>query len=193
VAWVEERTGAVMGPGGRHAAMSTHNRLLSLGPGRFLEVIAIDPEAPDPGRPRWFELDTPAMQARLQRGPALVHWVARADDLDGAIAALALGSPEVLALARGDYRWRIGVPRDGSLALGGAAPTLIGWVGAHPAERLPASGCTLQSLRLGPPESAAMLRRLRDAGLGADPPIEAAAGTAIAARLATPRGIVELA
>jgi hypothetical protein len=43
VAWVESRLGVPMGAGGRHDVMGTHNRLLSLGPGRFLEVIAIDP------------------------------------------------------------------------------------------------------------------------------------------------------
>jgi hypothetical protein len=193
VAWIEERTGASMGPGGRHAAMSTHNRLLGLGPGRFLEVIAIDPEAPDPGRARWFGLDSPAMQARLASGPALVHWVARAADLDAALAALDLGSPEVLALSRGDYRWRIGVPRDGTLQLDGAAPTLIRWDGAHPAERLPDSGCALESLRLGHPGAAAMLRRLHAAGFPASEPVEAASGPVLLARLATPRGMVELA
>lgn len=193
VAWVEERTGVPMGPGGRHAAMSTHNRLLSLGPGRFLEMLAIDPEAADPGRPRWFGLDSPAMKERLARGPALVHWVARAEDLDAALAALALGSPEVLSLSRGDYCWRIGVPRDGSLQMEGAAPTLIRWEGAHPAERLPDSGCTLASLRLGHPQAAAMMQRLRGAGLAASDPIEAIAGPALVARLATPRGMVELA
>ena len=29
VAWVESRLGIAMGPGGKHAAMGTHNRLLS--------------------------------------------------------------------------------------------------------------------------------------------------------------------
>jgi hypothetical protein len=55
--------------------MGTHNRLLKLGAGRFLEVIAIDPEAPAPGRRRWFDLDAPFMRQRLARGPDLIHWV----------------------------------------------------------------------------------------------------------------------
>jgi hypothetical protein len=37
--------------------MGTHNRLLKLGEGFYLELIAIDPQAPPPGRPRWFGLD----------------------------------------------------------------------------------------------------------------------------------------
>lgn len=194
VAWVEALTGASMGPGGKHAAMSTHNRLLSLGPGRFLEVIAIDPAAPPPGRARWFELDHPATAARLARGPALVHWVIRAEDLEGAIEASGATGTEVLALSRGDYRWRIGVPPDGRLALQGVAPTVIRWEGPHPAERLPDAGCHLERLALGHPAAAGLLRRLRAAGLDPGDPVEADASAAgLRARIRTPRGIVELA
>lgn len=194
VAWIESQAGVPMGPGGRHAAMSTHNRLLSLGPGRFLEVIAVDPEAPAPGRARWFELDTPETAARLARGPALVHWVVRADDVPAAIAATGAAGCEILALSRGDFRWRIGVPASGRLSLGGVAPTVIRWDGAHPCERLPDAGCRLESLVLGHGEAPALLRRLHAAGLPRDEPIEASADAAgLRARIRTPRGIVEIA
>ena len=108
--------------GGRHALMGTHNRLMALGEETYLEIIAIDPEAPPPARPRWFALDAPAMRRAWTRGPALVHWVARTDDIDAARRPLRELVGEVLALSRGDYRWRIGVPADGSLPAGGAFP-----------------------------------------------------------------------
>ena len=85
--WLEERTGVPAVPGGRHALMGTHNRLVALQGGMYLEIIAIDPQAPTPGRPRWFALDTPAMRARLEQGPALVHWVVRTPDIEVARAA----------------------------------------------------------------------------------------------------------
>jgi hypothetical protein len=44
-AWVTGRLGVSMAPGGKHALMGTHNRLLSLGARAYLEVIAIDPDA----------------------------------------------------------------------------------------------------------------------------------------------------
>ena len=72
-AWAEERLGAPLEPGGRHAHFGTHNRLLSLGPGLYLEVIAPDPEAPAPGRPRWFGLDE-------AREPTLGNWIVRVPD-----------------------------------------------------------------------------------------------------------------
>lgn len=189
VAWIEARLGVPMGAGGRHDSMGTHNRLLSLGPGRFLEVIAIDPAAPAPGRARWFELDSPEMRARLERGPALVTWVARADDLDAAIATGAFGDPEVLALSRGEFRWSIGVPADGSLVLSGIVPTVIQWRTRHPAEALPDSGCRLEGLVLRGPDGGATLARLHEAGLAHSEPIAAAPGEAgLEARLRAPHG-----
>jgi hypothetical protein len=144
--WIASRLGAPMAPGGKHALMGTHNRLLSLGHRRFLEVIAIDPEATAPSRPRWFGLDTFAMKARLDRGPALIHWVMRTDDIESALRQYP-EAVEILQLERGDYRWRIGVPRDGRLPCDGACPTLIQWEGGlHPADRLPESGCMLLDL-----------------------------------------------
>ena len=155
-AWVEAALGVAPVPGGKHASMGTHNRLLSLGRGCYLEVIAIDPDAPAPARPRWFGLDEPAMRLRLARGPALIHWVERTADIDAALRSY----PErvdVLDLARGDYRWRIGVPPDGRIPCGGRCPTLIQWQGdAHPADRLPRSGCELVALETRAPLAASI-------------------------------------
>jgi glyoxalase-like protein len=145
-AWVSSQLGAPMVEGGAHATMGTHNRLLALGPRSYLEVIAIDPAAEAPGRPRWFALDSPSMQKRLARGPALIHWAVPVDDLEAALA----GYPQkvdVLDFARGDYRWRLGVPPDGRLPCAGDCPTLIQWLGTrHPAPRLPEIGCRLVDL-----------------------------------------------
>lgn len=150
VAWVEARLGVKMAGGGKHATMGTHNRLLKIGPREFLEVIAIDPEAPPPARARWFELDAPAMRARLARGPALVHWVERTGDLDAALREYP-ESVAILALERGAHRWRIGVPAGGRFPGGGALPTLIQWeAGPHPADVLPESGCALKDFHAGP-------------------------------------------
>jgi hypothetical protein len=192
--WVEARLGVAMSPGGKHVAMGTHNRLLSLGPGRFLEVIATDPDAALPGRPRWFELDTPAMSERLARSPALIHWVARTDDIARATEATAAGRCEVLAMQRGNFRWRIGVPPSGSLAQDGIAPTIIQWdAGGHPSEFLPDAGCRLEALVLAHPEARATLQALKDAGLDpADPVLAGNTGRGLSARIRTPRGIVAI-
>jgi hypothetical protein len=193
VAWVEARLGVAMGAGGKHALMSTHNRVLNLGSRRFLEVIAVDPEAPPPGRARWFSLDEPEMIERLAKGPALIHWVARSEDIERAVRATAAGEAEILSLARGPYRWKMGVPRSGRLAQHGIAPTVIQWEGAHPCDAAPETGCRLERLVLRHPEAARTLDALRAAGLGEDEPVEAREeGAGLEARIRTPKGIVEL-
>lgn len=72
-AYIERMLGVAMSPGGQHPQMGTHNRLLNLGGGVYLEVLAIDPQGIPPDRPRWFDLDSPALQQRLEAGPALIH------------------------------------------------------------------------------------------------------------------------
>lgn len=147
-AWCEATLGIVPQPGGKHALMGTHNRLLNLSsdtfPRCYLEIIAIDPEAPPPGRPRWFALDQ-----RPPGPPALIHVVARSTMLDmhrwGLIQKrMDPGLP--VAASRGDLRWQILLRPDGSVVP--ALPTLIQWDGPHPAERLPDQGLRLQSLQL---------------------------------------------
>lgn len=194
-AWLEARMGVPTVPGGKHALMGTHNRLLGLGAGAYLEVIAIDPEAPAPARPRWFALDSPAMRRRLASGPALVHWVARTQDIDAARAAHPDLVGEVLALSRGDYRWRIGVPPDGSLPGGGAFPTLIQWEGdRHPATALPDEGCALERLTVRAPGGAGFLATLRRLGLAEGAPVDVveSEGVGASAILRSPRGMVIL-
>ena len=145
--WVEARLGVAPVPGGRHETMGTHNRLLRLGADTYLEVIAVDPGAPPPARPRWFSLDTPEMQERLEQGPALIHWVMRTSSIEEE-ARRCPDALEILALSRGPYRWRLGVPPDGHLPCGGRCPTLIQWEGnMHPAANLPESGCAIVELQ----------------------------------------------
>ena len=142
--WVERHLGARPGEGGKHETMGTHNRLLSLGPETYLEVLAIDPLAMAPTRPRWFGLDSRGTRELISRGPALVHWVERITDLEGMVAAsLALDPAEhldILAFNRGPFQWRMALTRDGGLPGAGTRPTYIQWASAVPAASLPHSG-----------------------------------------------------
>ena len=143
--WLEERLGVALAGGGVHAAMGTYNRLLKLAGGErlYLELIAIDPAALSPGRPRWFGLDDPGLQARLAERPRLIHWVARSDDL---LHEATPAHGDILSMERGDFRWRITVPADGQLPGAGKLASLIQWdVPFHPADRLPDSGCVLEA------------------------------------------------
>jgi hypothetical protein len=161
--FVEQALGVPLQPGGRHVRMGTHNRLLRLGESLYLEVIAPDPDAAAPGRPRWFGLDGLAAGA----GPRLATWVARTDDIAASLAAASepLGAAE--PMERGDLRWLITIPADGELRLGGAAPSLIQWqVPAHPAAGLADHGCSLVRLEAFTPEPVRLKELLVSLGLG---------------------------
>jgi hypothetical protein len=175
VAWCEATLGVTPGPGGRHALMGTHNRLVNLSsdtfPHSYLEIIAIDPEAPPPGRTRWYDLDDKALQAALSDGPQLIHWVARSSNLQTHLRALSSAGwngGEAIHVERGDLRWQISVRPDGRRLCDGVLPTLIEWGARHPCHDMPASGLRLQSLTVeGLPESA--LLALRPEGIGHEP------------------------
>ena len=193
IEWIEERLGVRAQPGGRHVAMGTHNAVVSLGRRLYLEIIAIDPDGAVPARPRWFDLDDPAMRVRLDERPSLIHWVARTRGIETHAKRCAeYGEP--IAMQRGDFDWRITVPADGHRPGGGLVPTLIAWSdpARHPADALPASGLRLVALAGEYPEPA----RVRDAlaALGLSDLLKVTFGRSprLAAMLATPRGIVTL-
>jgi len=154
VAQVERALDLTMSGGGAHPVMGTHNRLLSLGPADYLEVIAVDPDAPQPDRARWFDLD------RQAPGAALTHWALRVDDLDAALARAPHGAGEPVALTRGAYSWRMAVAQDGRLPFDGLFPGLIAWNGAHPAPALSETGARLVALELTHPKADALRRAL---------------------------------
>jgi len=136
--YIDDILGVRPHAGGKHALMGTHNLLLDMGNRTYLEVIAIDPQAPNPGRPRWFSLDT----LELSR-PRLLTWVARTNSIDR-YGSLNLGA--VTKASRGGLEWLIAIPQDGRLHGDGLIPYLIQWDEVHATDTMPDSGCTLVEL-----------------------------------------------
>lgn len=160
---VASSLGISPGAGGRHPQMGTWNRLLSLGPDLYLEVIAVDPQAPAPPHPRWFGLDG-------FDGPPRLAFVLRDPGLACATAH------RTHALTRDDLCWTIALPE-----AGGMLPPLIDWGDtAPPPARLPDSGLRLLALTVPALEGLPPIadQRVR---------VDAAAG-AIGALVATPQG-----
>ena len=198
--WCQATLGVMPAPGGRHALMGTHNRLLRIdGPGfaqAYLEIIAIDPQAPPPARKRWFGLDDAALQRRLrERGPQLHHAVLRSPNVDmlrwGLITLGCQPGPIIAAdrdTPNGRLAWQILVRDDGAIDLDGHLPTLIQWQGRHPTEAMPASALALRSVTLGGlPARLHTLLRLRAGNARL-----AEQGPAVVAELDTPLGPVTL-
>ena len=179
--------------GGNHVAMGTHNSLLKLGAKTYLEVIAIDPEASPPKRPRWFALDSGAMRDALVEMPRLIHWVARTDDIDAArrVSPIVLGPAR--PMERGAFRWRITIPDDGRLPGEGLVPTLIQWSDArHPTDTMQESRVRLVALSAAHPEPARIRSALEKLSLGEMLKVTFGTTPRLAAMLQTPRGPVTL-
>lgn len=177
---VEAALGVPMLPGGRHDLFGTHNALLALRPGLYLEAIAVDPAAPVPARPRWFDLDRFAGRARL------CNWICRVDDLDAALAALPVAAGTPVALTRGALAWSMAVPDDGCLPFDNLFPALIQWQGArHPAAMLGDSGLELVRLVVSHPEAAELSRLLPVP----DRVVFEPGAPGLAAEIATPGGL----
>jgi Glyoxalase-like domain len=159
-AFVFQHLGLEVQAGGRHERMGTHNGLLRLNSGTYLEVIAVDPDGIKPKMPRWFGLDS------FAGPPRLVHWVVRLTDGDLEQVRL----PEqglVHPMTRGAFSWRITIPGDGSLPGGGLIPTLIAWDAGsrHPSSALAPSDCNLVKLQGTHPEADQIKRRLETLGI----------------------------
>ncbi len=147
-----EATGVDMPDGGEHPAMGTHNALTALGPDSFVEVIAVNPDAPAPARARWFDLDARSDHPALGT-PILLY---RTDDLEADLGRAThlgfdIGGP--LALSRDTLTWNFAVRQDGSLPEDGA-PILLQWThgGVHPAGGMADQGLRLASIAIATPK-----------------------------------------
>ena len=200
-AWCAATFGVQPSGGGKHPLMGTHNRVMAISsesfPDCYLEVIAIDPDAPAPGRPRWFGLDHPEVRAAVRESPRLVHAVARTrriETLRRDLAGFALNPGELLAAQRdtphGQLKWRITIRHDGRAECAGALPSLIEWEGQHPCAHMPLSDVALRNLVLrGIPTRAVDVLKLPAVHTG---PINTAQRAPLTATLESPRGRVVL-
>jgi Glyoxalase-like domain len=206
--YVADTLGVAPAGGGAHPLMRTHNRLLNLWGGVYLEVVAIDPRAASSAslaadgsapRARLFALDDAAMQARLEQGPYLSHWVARVErpkHLSTWQAQYPQRIAPIVPMTRGDFTWNLSVPDDGAFptwqgAGDGVLPSLIQWDSTrHPSTALPETGIALKALKATHPQAdlvAAQLQWLGAAHLLDLQPTEGR--PALIAEFETPEGL----
>ena len=184
VAHVRKRLGVDAPAGGVHPLMGTHNHLMRLGETCFLEIIAIDPGAPAPERPRWFGLDR-----RGDAPPRLEHWLLATNDLDATLDEAGGLGGEAIRQTRGELSWRIAVRPDGALPMGGAFPGLLEWsTGTHPAAGMADLGCRLSVLTIDHPEAERISRFLEGRLIDARIRVRNAAGPNLSAEIETPSG-----
>ncbi|MBV7408927.1 MULTISPECIES: VOC family protein [Roseobacteraceae] len=152
---VEEALGVKMQPGGSHAVFQTHNALMGLEDGIYLEAIAPNPEVSPPKRPRWYDLDRFEGQARLS------NWACSVSDMDRALNNMPSGAGTPVAVRRGDLAWRMAVSEEGTTPFDNLWPALIEWpAGVHPATQLEPTGIRLRRLTLSHPDGDALAAAL---------------------------------
>ncbi|WP_291728613.1 VOC family protein [Leisingera sp. F5] len=181
VTHTEEALGVPLGPGGAHARYGTHNRLIGLEDGLYLEAIAIAPNARPQEQPRWFNLDRFNGPARLS------NWILRSQDLEAEKPLLPPHARRHVQMQRGDLSWLMTVPADGLLPYDNIFPAVLQWQAEPPAGKLPQSHCRLTRLILSHPEAkdlqAALDRILADPRIKVEP-----GAPAMIAEFDTPHG-----
>lgn len=149
VQYVADKLGVDIPYGGEHSKMGTHNHLMQLGNRIFLEVIAINPDAEPPNRPRWYGLDDPFTHWKINQQPSLLGWVVNTMNIEALMshASFSLGKAELIN--RGALSWYFGLPDDGRLLAGGMLPYAIEWQASiHPSTNMADLGCHLSCLEI---------------------------------------------
>jgi hypothetical protein len=157
--------------GTKHPDMGTHNHRLRLGETVYLEIIAVDPDAPRPSRPRWFGLDdVSVVQRHWQSGERLRAWVAMTSDIDGVLAAHGdlLGGKMRIG---GQHQFSV-LP-DGRLPRDGVAPSVIDRPGQRPpSAKMPDLGARLRELVVEHPSPADVAALYGDLGIADAPRVQ---------------------
>ncbi len=148
-AYLAERFGVEPDAGGRHENAGTHNRLLALGGGTYLELIAPDPEQPEPARPRSFGLDDSELRARVAVRPRLVQFMVRTTHIETACELLDYSPGTPRTMRRGDLEWRIALDGYPAGALANPLPGMLEWGdNPSPGYTLPPRGVVLSRLHV---------------------------------------------
>ena len=177
--------------GSKHDLMSTHNCVMQSGNESFLELIAVDPDAPAPGRTRWFTLDDPKTTARLAERPRALCWVVSTDNLDEIVAAGPVDLGEIVTFVRGERSWRLTVPADGHLPENALLPAFIEWSpGPHPSTGQQNLGVVLNRVQLHHPDPESVTDKLAQLKVDHLATVTQGAEAALSFELSTPGGIV---
>lgn len=186
---IEDLLGVRPVPGGRHPQYGTHNALLSLGPGVYLEVIARDPGLPAPQQGALLEIPASG-------DSHLVTWALRVADVRQAAesarkAGIRFGAVESGSRDKPDgstISWTLTDPY--AMPMDGAMPILIDWGDTvHPSGVVP-SGGELLELSIEHPDHEAVRDALSVLGAGVE--VTHADAFRLRASIRTKDGVVSL-
>jgi len=185
-------TGVTAAPGGPHPGVGTHNALLTFDDETYLEIIAIDPSQPEPGRTRPFRLDE-RLEPRL--AGFAIH-PTEGDSIDSLAALMREGGFDpgaVMPMSRKHpdghmVEWRLTYGGEPEPPASACLPFVIDW-GSTPTPALssPKVGDLVEVSVAHPDPAVRSVAEALDVGL-----VVSAGPAELSIRIATPNGEVVL-
>ena len=147
--FIENKLNSKLSDVGYHDFMGTHNRVIKVDKSIYLEVIAINPFSEAPKKDRWFNLDSPELQQKLENSPQIIGYVIETDDKE-----ILKHFCAPITSSRGDYKWKFSIPNlesnflDLKSVQSGIIPNLISWKSNKPILQMKDSDFNLNKIEI---------------------------------------------
>ena len=147
--FIEKKLDIKLSEVGYHDFMGTHNRVVKVDKDIYLEVIAIDPSSKSPNENRWFNLDNPKLQKKLEYSPQMIGYVIEAKDKE-----ILKHFCTPIKASRGNYKWNFAMPNlesnffNKELIENGIIPSLINWKSNKPVHEMKKNQLSLKKIEI---------------------------------------------
>ena len=147
--FIEKKLDIKLSEVGYHDFMGTHNRVVKVDKDIYLEVIAIDPSSKSPNENRWFNLDNPILQKKLEYSPQMIGYVIETKDKE-----ILKHFCAPIKASRGNYKWNFAMPNlesnffNKKLIENGIIPSLINWKSNKPVHEMKNNQLSLNKIEI---------------------------------------------
>ena len=147
--FIEKKLDIKLSEVGYHDFMGTHNRVVKVDKDVYLEVIAIDPSSKSPNENRWFNLDNPILQKKLEYSPQMIGYVIETKDKE-----ILKHFCAPIKASRGNYKWNFAMPSlesnflNKELIENGIIPSLINWKSNKPVYEMKNNQLSLNKIEI---------------------------------------------
>ena len=147
--FIEKKLDIKLSEVGYHDFMGTHNRVVKVDKDVYLEVIAIDPSSKSPNENRWFNLDNPILQKKLEYSPQMIGYVIETKDKE-----ILKHFYTPIEASRGNYKWNFAMPSlesnlfNKELIENGIIPSLINWKSNKPVYEMKNNQLSLNKIEI---------------------------------------------
>ena len=147
--FIEKKLDIKLSEVGYHDFMGTHNRVVKVDKDIYLEIIAIDPSSKSPNENRWFNLDNPILQKKLEYSPQMIGYVIETKDKE-----ILKHFCAPIKASRGNYKWNFAMPNlesnffNKELIENGIIPSLINWKSNKPVHEMKNNHLSLNKIEI---------------------------------------------